>query len=75
MTKTEQKAFVRGLSKTIADEIIKQISEGRIPEEWDGHELRALLAYRHEQSAAMSLVRRDRRRKRDFDNTLLVNNL
>jgi hypothetical protein len=77
MTKAQQKKFVRGMSATIAADVCKQIAEGKIPENWDGHELRALLHYRHGLSAKMSDPMSDKRtrRARDFRNTIIVNNL
>ena len=67
MTKTEQKQFVRGLSKSIADELCQHIKDGKVPDYFDGHELRAWLADRHEASAAMTSIRREPRKKRAKD--------
>lgn len=64
MTRKEQIAFVRGLSKTVADKIIDAIKSGDIPDNWDGHELRVLLADQHIASASMSLLRRQPRSAR-----------
>lgn len=77
LTRKGQRAFVRELSSTIARDITAAITAGKIPAEWDGHELRALLAMRHAQSAAMSLVLREKRSKRarDFNNVVICNNL
>lgn len=77
MTKKGQKKFVRELSKNIADSIVKQINDGKIPDRWDGHELRILLANRHQASASMSKHSQNPRSKaaREFKNTVLVNNL
>lgn len=77
MNRREQKAFVKGISASITAEACRKITEGKIPLEWDGHELRAYLANRHAQSAAMSSILRDPRSKRarEFRNTCLVNYL
>lgn len=75
MTKTDQKRFVRELSLTIATEIIDQIRDGKIPDNWDGHQLRVLLARRHQASASMSTVLKDRRSKREFEQQCLERNL
>lgn len=75
MNRDQQQDFVHQLSSGIARDICEQIKAGKIPEGWDGHELRALLADRHEQSARMSLVKRRRARARDYRNTVLINNL
>jgi hypothetical protein len=77
MTTVKQKRFVRSLSKEIADTICRSIDQGAIPQDWDGHELRALLASRHGESAAMSVIKQEprSRRAREFRNTVIVRNL
>lgn len=72
MTPREQKDFIRQLSETIAADICNQIDDQKIPDDWDGRELRQLLAYRHNQSAHMG---RNARITRRVNNTILVNNL
>lgn len=77
MTIHEQKHFVRQLSHNIAEEIMAKIDKGLIPPEWNGHELRCLLADKHEESAGATLVRRNPRSKlaRQYKNTKLINML
>lgn len=77
MNKKTQIHFVKELSNNILARIVQQIRDGKTPENWDGHELRALVALGFEQSAAMSLVRTEPRSKRarDYKNTVIVNNL
>lgn len=77
MNKREQKAFVMDLSRNIAREIAQQIDSGKIPPEWDGHELRCLLAKRFIESAEMTIIKRlpTMSRAREFRNTVIVNNL
>lgn len=77
MTRSEQVAFVTSLSRTVVERIIGAIQRGDVPAEWDGHELRALLAHCHDESAAMSYIVSNKRcrRWRDFRNTVIVNNL
>jgi len=72
-----QNAFITELTDNIAKELRAQINTGQIPEHWDGHELRALLAIRFTESAAMSLITREPRSKRtrDFINTRITENL
>ena len=71
MTRTEQRKFVRSLAITIAEKVVSKIESGRIPEEWDGFELRQLLAdkFAHES------FKMDNTRKKEYNNTVLVNNL
>lgn len=77
MTKQQQIEFVRELSDSIQKGIVALIESGKIPEQWDGHELRMLLEHRHKQSADMSLIRKEARRKRaqEFWNTIIIENL
>ena len=77
MTRTQQKKFVKELATRVANEIREQILSGKIPEEWDGHELRCLLADRFNASADMSVIKAEprQRRARNYRNTVLVNNL
>ncbi len=44
MKPVDQILFVKNLASAVANSIVEQIAAGRIPEEWDGHELRELLA-------------------------------
>ncbi len=77
MTRADQKKFVREVSENIAKDICKLIDEGKVPEGWDGHELRHLMANRHNDSASMSNPMSNKRgaRYREFKNTVIVNNL
>ncbi len=74
MKATDQKKFVRELSGRVAKDICQQIADGKIPDNWDGHELRRLLADRHKASAAISSCMNGSR-LREYNNTVLVNNL
>lgn len=66
--------FVRGLIQNITNDVLAYISEGKAPEEWDGHELRCLVADLAEDSAKISRVRRDKRdpRSKAYRNHMLV---
>ncbi len=77
MTKTEQRKFVTDLAKNVTKRSLEAIAAGKIPEEWDGHELRVLLARHFNESASMTLIAREPRRRRaqDFRNTCIINNL
>lgn len=68
MTKTEQRQFVRELTNEIAQDVIRKIQKGRIPAEWDGIELRQMLADKF----AASCARMFGQRKRDFENAFLL---
>ncbi len=77
MNRDEQIEFVKCLAHNIRSELMTQIKEGRIPENWDGQELRCLLAERFEASAQMTLIRKQPRAKRarEYRNTKLIKNL
>jgi hypothetical protein len=72
MTRSDQRKFVRGLTASIRDSVLQSIATGDVPAEWDGHELRCLLANRFEQSAQMTYIRKEprSRRTREFNNTI-----
>lgn len=65
--KLRQSVFVRDLAQNITSEILALISTDKIPANWDGHELRLLLADRFESSASMSHLRQNRRSRRAKD--------
>ena len=44
MEKKDQIRFIKEMSKNITDEIIKNIKNGKIPDNWNGYELRQLLS-------------------------------
>lgn len=77
MDQPRQEEFVNELVENVRKDVVRQIMSGRIPSEWDGHELRQLLADRFAQAARMSDAMKDKRgkRRREYDNTVIVNNL
>jgi len=72
MKSKEQIQFVTDLTNAVRDKIIKQIETGKIPETWDGIELRWLLRDKFE---AQTSSRVDKKRKREYNNTVLVENI
>lgn len=73
MTHSEQITFVEELSKNVTDEILMLIGKGKTPDNWDGIELRQLLADRF--SAAVLKGTLKGKRKREYTNTCLIENL
>jgi len=71
MNKKTKIEFVKTFTESLADSIIHDIESGNIPEEWDGIELRWLL----EERATSSFGKDSGKRKREYKNTVLVNNL
>lgn len=73
MTRREQKKFVRSLTRSVAASVVQHINDGKIPDGWDGHELRALLAEKfHREAESPSFTGK---RKSEFKNHVLVNYL
>ena len=77
MTAKEQTRLVKHIAAAFAAEIVSKIESGRIPANWDGHELSKLLADKATANASGSLITREPRsaRARDYHNTVIVNNL
>jgi len=75
VTKLEQMKFVQQLVGNVEQEIQELFLKGRIPAEWDGHELRELIAEKF--AECRSAIMREPRSKRlkDYRNTVLVSNL
>lgn len=80
MNTKEKCKFVTDLAASLTREMHMLICAGRIPAEWDGHELRVLMAEKFIVEAAYSVSRHGSLQKRGaryraFRNTIRVNNL
>lgn len=77
LTKSEKRKYVRDYAGSFVDDIIAKIDGDKIPENWDGHEIRVWFADKMADDARCSLIRRFPRRKRarDYRNDVVVNNL
>ncbi len=71
MTTSEKVTFVNQLVDTVKADIISAITDGRVPDDWDGFELRRLLADRFE-SEAFKLAPA---RQKAYRNVVLTNRL
>ena len=71
MSPAEQEQFVRDLSADIIGKIIENIKAGKVPADWNGVELRALLA----EKFAAETTPMSRKQKKQYQNGVLVNNL
>jgi len=71
--KAAQERFINDLIYNILDDVLGHLSDGDIPENWDGTELRWLLADKFAGSA--SLCDKNTKRRKDYNNWMLVNNL
>ena len=63
--------FVRQLAQTIAGSMIEDIESGRVPDRWDGRQLKQLFADR----ADRLTYKMDRKERMEYNNTVLVENL
>ena len=75
MTLNQKKDFVRELFHSVQSDIEMKLP--RVPEEWDGHELRVWIAQYFERAARMSCIAGDKRgyRRKRYDNAVIVENL
>jgi len=68
MNATEQEEFVSDLLESVKEKIVAEIASGKIPQDWNGIDLRWLVS---EKSAFGG----SGKRKREFNNFVLINNL
>lgn len=73
MNAPEKREFVNELVKNVADEIIANIDANKIPEDWDGIELRWYLADKFGDCVFGGVG--SKRRKAEYNNTVLTNDL
>ena len=73
MIKKQQERFIKELALSVVAGIVSDIRKGNLPESWDGFELRQLLADRFERSTMGASF--TGRRKAEYRNTVLVNDL
>jgi hypothetical protein len=71
MKRSEQIKLVKDVTKNLCLSIVVDINLGKIPKEWDGIELRALIARKALEATCPMLPKRIK----EFNNTVLVNNL
>ena len=73
MTSNEKKEFIKNLTESVAKHLMQEVDTMKIPDEWDGIELRWLLEMEFKQEATFGNRKGSRRNK--FLNTVNVNNL
>lgn len=64
MKKSDQKRFVKDLTRAIRKTLINQIESGKIPPGWDGQELRVLIEKQAVNDASTSNLKKSPRSKR-----------
>lgn len=73
-TKAGKRAFVRDLMTSVRKDVLAKIAQ--MPENWDGIELRWYVADKFAASALNPIgISYQQKRKRDYDNEVLVRNL
>jgi hypothetical protein len=70
MDKKTQKKLVKEIAKYAVDSVIRDIENSKIPEEWDGIELRQIISDRVAWHKMM-----ENKRMREYKNTVMVNGL
>jgi hypothetical protein len=73
MKLNDKKRFIRNLTGSITAELISKVRN--MPEEWDGHELRALLADTFAFEVSSTMRDKRGRRYREYQNEVIVRNL
>lgn len=75
--KEEQERFVKMLSSNVVNSIISNIHKNKIPDNWDGMELRELLAdaFKSQTFFGGAIYHKRSKRYRDYKKTVLRNNL
>ena len=74
MDKQAKRAFIRDLCTAIRNKLLDSVE--RMPEEWDGHEIRQLITDTTREGAGTTSVMAPRtRRRRDYINTVVTRNL
>jgi len=72
MTAADKKRFVRELFSSVQRTVLENVA--KMPEEWDGHELRQYIADKFD-GCISDFMHRGGARKRAYENEIVVRNL
>lgn len=72
MSREEQKQFIKELTGSVAEVAYKLIDQGKIPEGWNGRQLRRWLEYKFKQANWCAW---SRKQTNDYNNDVLINDL
>jgi len=72
MTRLEQQTFINDMMESVKRSMDADFMAGRIPEHWDGRQLRLYIRSRVDAQACWCVTRRD---VKEFENDCLINNL
>lgn len=73
MTKDEKITFIQRLTSAVATDLVDRVNAGDIPEDWDGHELREILARKFDRERSEVMSDKRSRRYRDYGRAILTN--
>lgn len=73
MTFQEQVKFIEELTENVKQEILRTHASHKIPIDWNGLELRQYIADKFQDCIIKNMMSRNR--KKEYNNTILVNNL
>ena len=68
-------ALIQNLTASIAAELIDKVKDGRIPLDWDGHELRQILADKFARETSSLLDDKRSARRKSYERICLERNL
>ena len=72
MTKDEKIAFIQKLTAAVAADLIDKVQSGAIPGDWDGHELREILARKFDRERSCLMSSKRGARRRDYDRVIAI---
>lgn len=73
MTRYQQRAMLKAICDNIRDDLLKKADQW--PEDWDGHELRELVALVHQHERTVLMREPYSRRRRDCHHAIRVQGL
>lgn len=74
MSRDEQYSFIGSVLSGLNLEIFQKIEAGKIPEEWDGHELRQYMVDKLHERFSMG-GKMSPKRMKDYENSVMIENL
>ena len=75
MTREEQLQFMKNAMERMMEDFEKNLRNGKIPEEWDGVELRWYIRDKASEFVWSDMDNKKSKRYKEFENTMLINNL
>ena len=73
MDAKQKQRFIKDLCNAIRNGLVEDVR--KMPEHWDGHELRAIIAERAKAQLSVPMQNPYGGRRKDFENELVIRNL